>query len=358
MKISVMRYFYLYIVIVIIGLMLTSGINYYVDPADLFSNGQYEREIANLLLSGKNVAVLWNFDEGYMQKCYISNLNEKKDIIVLGSSRSMQIRSTNFVKNSFLNLSTSGANIENYLDTYSLYVQHHEPPSVVILGLDPWILKKVKNGGSALEDKYVAMLEKRDISLTYQNSPSYRELIRLKELISFAYLKESVWMVLSGRIERFYSTEDSDCKAGGILADGSRVYNSNIRNETADELEALAVMHAKSHQAEDLKDFTEPDKERLDIFIKFIEYLQQNQVRVIFFLPPYHPTTYNILTKSGDYKIIVKVEEYFRNIAQDHGITVIGSYNPENIQGHKEDFYDGLHPKEILVEKLFLPLGL
>ena len=87
------NYLSFYLFLTITGMLAVAATNYCVDPAQLFSGGNYEQGVADILLSGNNVANVSNYDERLLQKAYVNNLKRRNDVIVLGSSRSMQIKS-------------------------------------------------------------------------------------------------------------------------------------------------------------------------------------------------------------------------------------------------------------------------
>ena len=93
-----------------------------------------------------------------------------------------------------------------------------------------------------------------------------------------------------------------------------------------------------------------------ELYLKFQSYLdllRRDKVKVIFFLPPYHPVVYKFLINSPDYRIINKVQKTFMNIASSREIEVIGSYNPHDCRFDEKDFYDGAHLKREAIEGLF-----
>ena len=197
MRVS-LKYHYLncYLFLTIIGVLTVAATNYCVDPAQLFSGGNYEKGVAGILLSGNNVANVSNYDERLLQKAYVNNLKRRNDVIVLGSSRSMQLRSHLFPGMSFFNHGVSGASIEDYLAIYELYEQRELAPSVVVLGLDPWILNQYskQDRWESLRWEYFSMANRLNINPTIINSDNKSK--KLTELISLPYLEESIKKVL------------------------------------------------------------------------------------------------------------------------------------------------------------------
>jgi len=342
--------------LVVIGLLSVATLNYTIDPAYLYSGDEYAMGIANYLLSGYNVTNITksNYNDRLMKKVFISGISQSKEVIVLGSSRSLQLRSTIFPGKSFFNNGVAGATFEDYLALYELYISQNKIPSIVVLGLDPWVLNK--NNGQLrwifLKEEYLAMAKSLSLSVTTGKSLENSFLPKIKELFSLPYTKESIDEIFTRRRE-YYPAEESDFKSLTMLSDGTYFYSAAFRASSVEQVEETAIEYAKTKPVYSLGDFTELDNTLINSLVTFIEYLKKNDITVIFFLPPYHPTTYKILSESPEYSIIVDAEKCFRDIASTRGIQVAGGYNPEDSSSQKEDFYDGMHPKETSIMKCF-----
>ena len=334
----------------IIFISVVGSINYCIDPAQLFSSGSYEQGVAKSLLSGYNVTRLSNNDERLVQRAYVNNLQERKDVIILGSSRSLHIRKELFPGMTFFNNGVSGASIEDYFAIYELYEQRNLPPSIVVLGFDPWILNKY-NGQSrwmSLKREYVSIASRLGIEA---NDNTYRINLsnKLIELFSFPYFKESLKRLFWDRKkdhEEYYSTLNDLGDDAGILSDGSRVYSREARNVSPDEIRMSAIKYVSGDNIYSLFNFKCLDKKIMLSLEKFVEYLQSKNIEIILYLPPYHPYVFNFFSESKKYRKVLEAENYFRKLANDKGITIVGGYNPENSDCGPGDFFDGAHPKE------------
>jgi hypothetical protein len=98
--------------------------------------------------------------------------------------------------------------------------------------------------------------------------------------------------------------------------------------------------------------FNNLDKNLSFKFEAFIKLLQKDQVRIIFFIAPFHSATYKKLT-TPEYATVLKSQEFFIHFAQKHKIEIAGSYNPENCGLNDTDFIDGMHPRETSTRKIF-----
>ncbi len=353
---SSLKYHYLncYFILTITGIFTVASTNYFVDPAQIFSVGNYEQGVADILLSGNNVANVSNYDERLMQKAYVNNLKRRNDVIVLGSSRSMELRSHLFPGMSFFNHGVSGASLEDYLAIYELYEQREFKPSIVVLGLDPWILNQYhgQNRWKSLRREYLSIVNRLNINADLIKSDD--ESIKLMELITWPYFKESIRKLLWNRNQgKYYATLDKLNDCGEILKDGSRVYDLKFRTKSAANIKALAISCVSGDSIYSLKNFMCLDKNAMKSLEKFVGYLQDENIRVIFYLPPYHPYVYKFMLESKKHKNIFETENYFKKLADNKGITILGSYNPENACCGVDDFFDGMHPKESCINSIF-----
>ncbi|MCZ7662223.1 MAG: hypothetical protein M5U22_04440 [Thermoleophilia bacterium] len=116
-----------------------------VDPANLFRGTGYERGIAELLAQGRNVAAIANHDDRLVQRYYAAKVERAPDVLVLGSSRAMQIRRDDAAAAglgpTFFNASVSEGTLEDFEAILELYLKRGFIPHTVVLGVDIWDLQ-------------------------------------------------------------------------------------------------------------------------------------------------------------------------------------------------------------------------
>jgi hypothetical protein len=88
-------------------------------------------------------------------------------------------------------------------------------------------------------------------------------------------------------------------------------------------------------------------------FEVFIQTLLSDDVRVILFLPPYHPITYSYLKRNPLYSVVFKAEAYFVACAKKYALEVFGSYDPHACACDESDFCDWHHPFDSSTPKIF-----
>ena len=329
-------------------------VNLMADPANVFGPAHYEKELSRYLVEGRNVENVSNYNERLMQKFYVETINVKPDIIVIGSSRAMQISSDLFPGKRFFNASVSNAVVQDYVSIYELYRDRGLTPSTLILGLDPWVLNS--NHGitrwKELEDDYLDAMDR--ISGKKHLRLFKRSLIAQKYLMLLnpKYFQRSLRVLFQPEEKIKHDVTPTDAVNGEFpikMSDGSYVYERAFREQTIDDVRASAV---RIEEETRLSGFTSLDKSIQSILESFIDSVQKDNVEVIFFLTPYHPAYYERVLKNQNLKIILDVETYFRTLASEKNIKIIGSYDPSICGLTELDFYDRAHPKRVAIDQI------
>lgn len=90
--------------------------NFVIDPANIFSSEKYVDGIASILASGNNADNITNYNERLLQKHFLQKQQQKNpDIVVMGSSRIMEISKNIFPSKQLLNIGVSHANINDLI---------------------------------------------------------------------------------------------------------------------------------------------------------------------------------------------------------------------------------------------------
>jgi len=343
-------------------LFVVIGFNYFIDPLHIFKTGSFYEDVVRILLTGKNVANLHDRSARLLKKEYIRMLPKRNEIIVLGSSRVLHIDSSLFPGNSFFNNGVTCASIADDMAIYWMYRKKGFIPSVVVIGLDPWLLNKFNkqmlfDSRPIVEDyqQIMAYINDRDYPPSYFARIKYFELISpVYFQLSFQYWMKSMFDRENGS-DRYYPTSKNIANVEIQHADGSITYGKKDRNSSLQTIRLSAIADASNNESIFLDKFTQLDPELINKFDKFINLLIRDKVKIVFFLSPFHPAAYPILEKSDKYKIIIEVQKYFEEYAHDKGIKLLGSYNPGDCSVREADFYDMYHLKESGIDIIFKP---
>ncbi len=283
-----------------------------------------------------------NINERIFIKHRIKYENIEPEAIAIGSSRIMQASSkgTNL---ELLNLSVSGASLEDLIAIWELSSNKFNP-MYVLLGADPWIFN-INSGQSrwkSLEAEYLTALSKLGLAtkdVTHKQNASTS---------SLNYLAIKIYDFVNH--SKIRTDDDSPSLTDKIRKDGSRVYNLAYANKSPEEIKRNAlsfISYAMSNY--------EYSKDVRYILEKFVSKLKAQNRNVVLVLSPYHPSLYDQM-RLEDRKFL-EIELIFKDIAMTHGIRLIGSYDPTKVGCSSEDFYDGMHPKDKCLEKVFSELS-
>ena len=339
---------------VITLLIIVATFNYNVDPAGLFRKTEYEYGIAKIMLEGKNVANLSDYDERLVLKYFIQNINFQPNTIVLGSSRSLLIAPNNNYKKNFFNSSVSGASLKDIVAIYGLYDYNKVKPKTIIIALDPWLLNtdvgQIK--WQSIQSSYNYELSKLGIENDefHSNSNNIR---KLQELISMPYFKAScdkLKMLKKEKRLEYYPTDAYYLDVSIKRKDGTIGYDSEYRNSSLEKINQSAVTYANAEEIYSLGDFKKLSNEKL--FEAFVKNLISQNIHVVLFLPPYHPYVYSVISNTAKYHKVLEAEKYFSNFANKNHLYIYGSYDPHKLNLSDNDFYDGMHLKESTVKRM------
>ncbi len=325
-------------------MIAVAAINYYVDPSQLFGNGRLERWMATIMLRGENVANILNYDDRLLQKFYLEDMPTSKDVFVLGSSRSLLIRSTDFPGQSFYNSGLAGASVEDYIAVTQLLEERDFIPSTMIVEVDPWSFNK--NNGQirwkSLGSEYLRGLTRLNLGVSFSTRLQTLRVRRYAGLFSLPYLQESIrWALIRSTI---HATTETNTGEAIKLSDGSYAYDSQNQQLSPAEVREKAIEAVSVPYS--LIGFKEIDPNLRLQFETLITSLQDQGVRVVLLLVPYHPDYYDRLIHAEQYEIISDVEAYLRDFAYENDLEIAGSYDPQAAGCSAAEYYDGLHARE------------
>jgi len=298
-------------------------------------SNKIEELSARTLLKSKYI-YFQNIDERKFTKFRIAIENDKADVIVMGSSRLMQLGSKSFGK-STLNLSVSGASVEDLVAFIPESINKFKP-SVVYIGADPWIFNKnsKQDRWTSVKDMYEfwkkKINEKNSESTFFQNYPN---IITNENRFTSIYNKLNL------------NNEEINGEVGNISKksrDGLCIYDKNYSSKSQ-EIIRRGFLNNLSYAMNDFKF----DSNARDLYINLIKYLKKKKIEVIIVLSPYHPELFKLM-KIKKSKI-PEIENDFIEIAHYLNVKIVGSYDISKIGKNidNNNFYDGMHPKDSLM---------
>ena len=263
----------------------------------------------------------------------------KTNALIIGSSRLMQV-SNKFYDKKLLNLSVSGASLEDQITITEMALEKFNPKKI-ILGADPWLFNNFsgQNRWKSLSNEYYQTL--KNIEDFENREPLINVNLKLENKNSFTILVNKVYEKINLRDLKLVPLNDTNQEKQIIRNDGSRIYSKkNISKK---------VIPKVIYYSMEKYDFS---KEKFKLYEKFINYLtSKHKKEVILVLSPYHSKSYKLtLEKIPFYE---NIEKEFSRLAENQSIKIIGSYNIKKTGCEDHEFYNGDHPKGSCMKKIF-----
>lgn len=340
-------------------LILIIIINYFIDSTNIFSRRKAnEYVLADYLLNGYNFTGNPNFNDRLLQVDYINGLKDRKNVIVLGSSRSMLINKINLCSNSFFNNSVSGGTIEDYIGIFGMYEKRNLIPDTIVFCLDPWLLDNNPDfiGWNFISEQYYNEAKILEVKVNQINASTNENIRKYFQILSLTNFQTSINFLFKYGLD-CYKPVITTCNTFFTkINDGSICYDSASRTKPPDAILSEIRSGFNESYIFGLTKYTSIDSVKLETITIFVKYLLSKNIKVILFLSPYHPEFYLNVLNQEKYNIVKEVEKSFRYLANQNHVKLIGSYDPYIYGFGEVDFYDWMHPKEQAIKKIFTDL--
>jgi hypothetical protein len=335
--------YHLSLILVPITLLVITA-NYFVDPANIFNGRAYVSGIADILLKGHNVDQVANYDERALQEQIITRLSWRPEVVVLGSSRIMELGADFFPGKKVLNCGVSHANINDLLAITGLLDSTGRLPQEVVINLDPHL---VCQGGtseweslSAYRDHYL-----KEIHAQEPSHPASLRLEKFYSLISFEYFEKSLGFVLQRKTKRFLDVGLNRPALYGRFSDGTICYPSSYA--CPDTLKVTGDAGVVGGREE-----TTPDKTKLKQLSELLDFLAGRKIAVVFVMLPFHPQYYRKMDQRfpGMFNQYTRI---FGQLALDRHIPIHGGFDANALGIPPSQFYDSWHCSRVAIKKVY-----
>ncbi len=285
---------------------------------------------------------------------------QKPQIVVLGSSRANNFRSSHF-NVPFMSMSRTVTSTSTLKDVGQLTFNINKPKLVILL-LDPWWFwaetKRNNEQSIALRSQQTQVSDNpiqgnffNGVSMS--NTISFFDGVKLPfqwlrdEKVSFT---EYISLIFKGAL----SEKQIDCFFGvsahkhlrGYAADGSR-YSIGVLQGVSGESEdkQFADTLSRLQERRSIFDVSKPlQKDRLREFREFLAFTKQQKVHVIAVFPPMAPTVYDAFLEAPD---VFSKHQFIVEQAISSFENVFDFTNPDLLNASDCEFIDGFHPGEI-----------
>lgn len=317
--------------LIILGIFV---FNYKVDALVLYNDHIYD-EISKYLDDNKIVAGIKNTQDRKLKHAFIKAKTQKRDTVVLGSSRVMYTDS-NLLGVPTYNYWVTSSELRDCFAFLYLHKQKFKSyPKYILFGIDPWMF----NGD--LKQERHASIQKYSINFFKNlgiNEDEIKTIDNIKKLLSFEYLKINL---KSFGKKTYYLVDDENVDDWLMFGDGNILLDYAFRFADEDSVNE----RIERYLASDINKWY--DYERFDTFAfeKFMEFTKDNGINVVLMLAPFHQKFYDIAKEGKRLKRVIETSNFIKKYAKDNDILLIGSYDPSEVGFSKEDFYDAIHTK-------------
>ncbi len=314
-------------------------VNFKVDPANIFSGEKYIENIATILVSGNNADNIANYNERLLQKKVLFKQKQEPEVLIMGSSRIMEISSDFFSGRHLLNIGVSHANINDLVALAGIIDSLKLIPDEVIINVDPYLVCKGDKGTKEWQSLYAFhayFLQKNypggESGTVEDTENRFR---KYYTMITFEYFKESLAFLIKGKNKDVYNVGKEVPAKYGRYADGSIAYPlSYTRPDTI-----LVADVAKRMGKENIGEI---DPLKLKYLNELVNFFKKNNTRVIILKLPFHPVFFDAVNEKQNH-VFDRYEAFYNNWAKEQQLTIKGEFSSKKLNLHQADFYDVYH---------------
>lgn len=339
-------------------LLLVAAVNWYVDSY-AYLRITYDDIAAHMINEGENVVGLEEsgFDDRSLLLACLKQ-QEAKQVMVIGSSRVLNFDHTMFGTDSFYNAGLSESTIDDLIAVTGILTQGGAIPETMIIGVDSFLFNTAHDNDRWMAlrpyENYMQTIldgkENENMPIPEKNTGKDN-----RKWLSLDYFRYNVTRIPEQKRFMVSYTDDWETKQYTKRYDGSIAYQEELRNGSVEDVIALTKQAMEEHVVYRMTDYAEIDEESMWKLSALIDYLQEQGVEVILYLPPYSPMMYDYIETEEAFQITLEIEERLHRMASEKQIALYGSYNPERSGLTMADLYDVYHVKTEKMQDTYFP---
>jgi hypothetical protein len=331
------------LIIIPIGLLVV-GVNYFVDPANIFSGETYVSGISDILVKGHNADNVLNYDERALQEQMIIRLPFRPDVVVLGSSRVMELGSDFFPGKTVLNCGVSHANIHDVIAIVGLLDSMHKLPEEMLINVDPPLICQ---GGTTEWQTLLPYHSYLTGKLHLPADAGQRSLLleKLGTLFSFEYFEDSMDFLIQRKSKHFRDVGTARPATYGRFSDGTVCYPASYTNPDT-------IKVAGDARVVGGREIVNLDPGKAKLFSTLVDYLIGRGVKVVLVMFPYHPEYYQTMNQRFE-NVFSSYDTLYRQFARAKGIPIRGGFDAVGLGIPMVEFYDSWHCSKDAVKKVY-----
>jgi len=296
-------------------------------------------QAASLLIAGTSI---WSSgDLRPLKAAWMLQMPARKDILILGSSRALQISENWFQPQTTFNAAVPHGGLDDMIAFFELSVEAGKTPRAVLLELNPTLRSEQEQGDHRLLTPYFNRALER-----FGVFNRFRHLMDLSSLRQFRLNLQRLQPPAWGRTPKPFA------QMAQILPDGTAIYEGSQSSANASDMDVASQVRHTDREKVRWRTSSHPSPGDLNLLRCFLDDLRSRRVEVVILLPPIHPIAYEFYSKLGGYD-----DTWIRREMASRSIPVVGSYSPAIAKAAATDFFDDVHPHPALVHRLLHDAG-
>ncbi len=315
--------------------IIIACINYSRDVYHIYRPDPQLKEVAEWMLSGSNVSYTRSYARVGLVNEFIQKSEEKSDWMMLGSSKSMMANKDIIGHVSFFNSSIKQARLTDYLAIVYSLDQENLLPDTLILEFSPHLFNIHQKAARHHEnyDSYFAMADILDLPKLSPNRWN-RFSMKTTQLFSGRNFLDALFRNPG---KNFQQTDQTSLPNHRIIqSDGSESGKEYYKSQPKKRKKLILDKEVDNQHL-----YNEMDPTLIKHFEGLVAFLQSKNVNLIFYIPPYHPETFNITINQNP--VFEEFNRYYQALSTKMKVPVFGGLDPGPLRLTDNDFIDATH---------------
>ena len=337
---------------------------------DRLAHARQLRAAAAQLQPGQALLGYRDSDERRFQQARLEVIPRPR-VVAFGSSRIMSV-STAMIgigSGEFYNAGLSGGTVEDFIVLWSVLERRGALPDTVVLAIDNWAFNRTHPQLRWLEwadevNRFVDADAASRAPLAHALGPAMYRWYQAKELLSYTVFKASLTdlrRLARGRsrrgaeivesLRRDLVPESDVAGRRALRSDGSIIYERSYVDHTVEQVRDEAMRYAASFKG-NLGNF-QWDRKRAARLELLWRDMHARGVRVVAYLPPYHPAVWAALSRDPrNVAAVSATETFMTHLAGRMNARLANFTDPASIPCAEAEFFDGSHARDSCVERI------
>ena len=309
----------------------------------LWRSGEWraEEEIAGRVLAGENAFMGLAYRDNTRYYKHLVASGKAADLLVLGTSRSMQLHGDFFTEPSFYNAG-GGA---NYVHEYQFFLENlpaDSLPGTLLVVLDQYFFQEGWSNAATLPELDYGHYE-------FDPAGAYTALLQ-----DFGVGKIDLFGVLKGKPNTYGMAAMN--RGSGFYADGSYTYGSLLDHpERGTDVGFHDSFDRIARGVNRFEYASEVYAPSLATMQSLAEFCAQHGIKLVGVIPPYAPSVWQRMTESGSYGYLQQLPAALSEVFAPYGFELFDfSFMPETSDA---EYIDGYHGGDRVYARLALELA-